>query len=255
MAYPDFEFLNVEVDDGVVTCTMNDPASRNAVDSSRLMQMSALWRQITVDRDIRAVVLTGADPVFCSGGNLKKFASGAESVSEIARTELSSIVWRDHMSVPQPVIAAVNGDAFGFGTSLALACDVVLAVPSARFGSPHVRFGIVPASQLAIWPAHVSLLHAKQYLLTGHRFDAEEAVRIGIVSRLCTAEALMIEARTLAAEIATLPTEAVRWTKKALNKIRQQTWNMTFDLGQAYESMATAAPEHREAVARFAERP
>jgi enoyl-CoA hydratase len=131
---------------------------------------------------------------------------------------------------------------------------MVFTVPTARFGSPHVKLGIVPASNLGLWPVLVGMLHAKEYLMTGKLFPAEEAYRIGLVNRVVPAEELMATAQAFAEELLALPYNPVRWTKKVLNKSRLDAWNLTYDLAQAYESMATDSPEHHEAMARFAAR-
>jgi enoyl-CoA hydratase len=254
VAYDDYEFLSVDVSsDGVMTVTMNSPQTRNAVGASEWTEFGRIWHQVATDANVRVIVLTGAGKSFCAGGNLKKFA-GEDNVSAIAKTELSPITWRTWLSVPQPMIAAVNGDAVGFGVSLAVACDIVMCVPHARFGSPHVKLGIVPASNIGLWPALIGLLHAKEYLLTGKLFDAEEAFRIGLVNRIVAAEDLTESTQTLAHELAALPYDPVRWTKKVLNKTRLEAWNISYDLAQAYEAMATESPEHHEAMLRFANR-
>jgi enoyl-CoA hydratase len=254
VSYDDYDFLHVDLsDNGIMTVTMNSPDTRNAVSTPEWAEFGRLWHIVSTDQDVKIIVLTGAGKAFCAGGNLKRFA-GEENVSELSKTELSPITWRTWLSVPQPMIAAVNGDAIGFGTSLAVACDIVLSVPTARFGSPHVRLGIVPASNVSLWPALMGLLSAKEYLMTGELFPAEEARRIGLVNRIVAADELAAKASDLASQLLSLPYNPVRWTKKVLNKSRLEAWNLHYDLAQAYESMATAQPEHHAAVAKFAGR-
>jgi enoyl-CoA hydratase len=253
MAYDDYDFLNVDVTDGIMTVTMNSPETRNAVGEIEWTEFGRIWRDVATDSAVKIIILTGAGTAFCSGGNLKRFA-GDENVSELSKTELSPITWRTWLSVPQPMIAAVNGDAVGFGTSLAVACDMVFTIPRARFGSPHVRLGIVPASNLGLWPTLTNMLHAKEYLMTGKLFPADEAYRIGLVNRIVPEDELMSSAQAFAQELLSLPYDPIRWTKKVLNKTRLESWNLSYDLAQAYESMATQSPEHHEAMARFAAR-
>jgi enoyl-CoA hydratase len=255
MNYESYEFLDIDLTgDGIMTVTMNSPETRNAVGAIEWAEFGRLWYEVATDPDVRIIILTANGKAFCAGGNLKRMAGNEENVSELSKTELSPITWRTWLSAPQPMIAAVNGDAIGFGTSLAVACDFVMTVPEARFGSPHVRLGIVPASNLGLWPTLTGLLHAKEYLMTGKLFAAEEAYRIGLVNKIVPAGELMDEARSLAKELAALPYDPVRWTKKVLNKTRLDAWNLNYDLAQAYEAMATQSPEHHEAVARFAAR-
>jgi enoyl-CoA hydratase len=254
VAYDDYEFLKVGVsDNGIMTVTMDSPESRNAVGAIEWTELGRIWRDVATDGDVKVIILTGNGKAFCSGGNLKRFADD-ENVSELSKTELSPIVWRTWLSVPQPMIAAVNGDAIGFGTSLAVACDIVYSVPHAKFGSPHVKLGIVPASNIGLWPTLMGLLNAKEYLMTGTLFGAEEAHRLGLVNKIVQADELMPKVGELADQLVSLPYNPVRWTKKVLNKSRMDMWNLNYDLAQSYEAMATDSPEHHEAVARFANR-
>jgi enoyl-CoA hydratase len=254
MTYDDYDFLKVDVaDTGIMTVTMNSPETRNAVGASEWTEFGRIWRDVATDGDVKVIVLTGEGKSFCSGGHLKKFA-GEDNVSELSKTELSPITWRTWLSVPQPMIAAVNGDAIGFGTSLAVACDIVYTTPTARFGSPHVKLGIVPASNIGLWPTIMGILNAKEYLMTGKLFGADEAYRLGLVNKIVPQDELMATAAELADELVNLPYNPVRWTKKVLNKHRLDMWNLNYDLAQSYESMATDSPEHHEAMAKFVAR-
>lgn len=253
MVYEGYEFLKINVTDGLMTVTMNSPQTRNAVGAVEWAEFGRLWHEVATDDDVRVILLTGEGKVFCAGGHLKRFAEG-ESVSELSQTELSPITWRTWLSTPQPMIAAVNGDAIGFGTSLAVACDIVITSSTARFGSPHVKLGIVPASNVGLWPTLMGLLQAKEYLMTGNLFSADEAHRLGLANRVVEPDELMTQAHALAAELLSLPYNPVRWTKKVLNKSRLDMWSLNYDLAQSYESMATASPEHHAAVAAFAAR-
>ena len=157
-----YERIVFEVQDGVATLTLSNPAKRNAFDPAMRGEMAAVVRQVQADPAIRALVLTGAGAHFCSGGDLSNIAaSGLDNGGW--RQRLTSLHdWlKDLMLLDKPVIAAVDGAAYGAGFSLALAADFIIASTRARFAMSFIRVGVVPdCAAFYTLPEAVRRLHA-----------------------------------------------------------------------------------------------
>jgi enoyl-CoA hydratase len=197
--------------DGVATVTLDRPDKRNALSielRDRLVATLDSWQD---DDSVRVVVLTGVPPAFSAGFDLGEFGQ-----PELARTIRHSsaryhrVVW----GFPKPVVAAVNGPALGGGFDLAVLCDLRVAAAGAQFGHPEIKFGAPPLFTPLRWIVGDGL--ARDLCLTGRRIDAEEALRIGLVSRVVQPDALLEEACTVARQIAEAPDRALRATKRYL---------------------------------------
>jgi enoyl-CoA hydratase len=190
----------LEQSEGVALLTLNRPEKRNAL--SRALRQEIVQRLDGIEKDevVRAVVLGGAGPAFCAGFDRSEFAGGDE-MGEVFAESLE--YHRRVYTFGKPLIAAVNGPALGGGCDLAAMCDFRLASRSAAFGQPQVRFGAPAAYELmrAVLGAGV----AREMCLTGRRYDAQEALAIGLVNRVVEPEELTQVALGLGREIATLP--------------------------------------------------
>ena len=157
--------------------------------------------------------------------------------------------------MPQPIIAAVNGDAVGLGATVALFCDVIIASETARIGDPHVRVGLVAGDGGAIiWPALVGVAKAKEFLMTGDLIPAREAERIGLVNKVVLPGEVLSSATDMARRLASGATWAIRWTKFSINKQLRAQMNMILDTSLALESLTFLSEDHKEAVAAFLEK-
>ena len=205
-------FLRYEQDGGIVTLTMDQPAARNALTgNSAVEEFVAAARRIAADESVRVAIITGAGPVFSSGGNVKdmqRFFGEEPTPAAIAQEyrhgiqQLALAVY--HLEVP--AIAAVNGPAIGAGCDLACMCDMRIAADSASFAESFIRVGIVPGDGGAwLLPRAVGRSRAAEMAFTGEAISAAEALACGLVSRVVPAADLMGEARQLAARIAANP--------------------------------------------------
>jgi enoyl-CoA hydratase len=195
--------------DGVATLTLNRPEKRNALSIElREMLVAALdgWRD---DEAARVVVITGAPPAFCGGFDLGEFAQ-PELAPEIKRS--STRYHRALWAYPKPTIAAVNGAAMAGGFDLTTLCDLRIASAEASFAHPEVRLGAPPLFTPLRWLVGDGA--ARDLCLTGRRIDAEEALRIGLVSRVVGAGELLDEARAMAKGIAEAPERTLRAAKR-----------------------------------------
>ena len=174
--------------------TIDRPARRNALDlDDRLELLDALK---AADREARAIVLTGAGTVFCAGGDIRSMSQDREIARR--RLEVVNAVARQMVTGERPIVAAVEGGAFGLGLALAAACDVVVASRSATFSTSFAKIGLAPDTGLSYTlPLRVGRGRTRELLLTARTFDAAEAERIGLV------ETLVDDGAALEAAIAT----------------------------------------------------
>jgi enoyl-CoA hydratase len=248
-----YDSLLVKVEGAVLTCTLNRPDSLNALTSQDLRDLAALWAALADAPEIRAVIITGSGRGFCAGGDVRGMDNGEMDVVQAALSSYGSAAWKALGAVPQPVIAAVNGPAVGAGLFFLGLADIVLAVPGARFGDPHVKVGLV-ASGAGILAPSIGLRHAKALMLTGDLIGADEAQRIGLVNTIVADEELHDRAVALAHQLASYPQEALQWTKKCMNRLLDQSWNVAWETELALEALAAGTAGHKEAAAAFAAR-
>jgi enoyl-CoA hydratase/carnithine racemase len=240
MQYEVPDSLIVDVDGPVRVVTINRPDERNAFDETLKEWFPRLLMQIDRDRDVRAVVLTGAGRAFSAGGSLDEF--------EMYRTdfELRRQAMRDArrlvvemLRVRVPVVAAVNGPAVGLGCSLASVCDIVFMAKTTYLADPHVTVALVAGDGGAVvWPYMTSILKAKQFLLTGDRVSAEEAVQLGLANFAVPAAEVVSAATAFAHRLAALPPQAVQDTKLVLNQFLVQSAASLLPVGLAAESQS-----------------
>jgi enoyl-CoA hydratase len=208
----------------VVRVTLNRPDELNAMTSELCEALHEELKRIALKRDCRAVVLTGAGRGFCSGVDLRGYGDApGNDGSDEARDRLGN---QQHMSrlilavraLPQPMIAAVNGPAAGFGLSLALASDIRFAVISAVFRVAFINIGLSNCDMATSWllPRLIGASRAHELMLTGRRFDAEEALRIGLLADVVEPDELAERALSAAEQIATLAPWGVRLTKQGM---------------------------------------
>lgn len=201
--------LLVDTTDHVRTLTMHRPERRNALDADLLRALVAALREADRDDGVRCVVLTGTDPAFSAGLDLKAIASGELRVGGTAGPE--SNPWRTLREIDVPVIGAVNGPAITGGLELALGCHFLVASERASFADTHARVGIHPGGGLTLrLPRAVGIRRAREMSLTGNFVDAREAHRIGLVNHVVPHGDLLPVARDLAGDIADNDPRAVR---------------------------------------------
>ena len=188
----------------VLLVTMNRPAVRNAFNTQMATEMLTVFQALAHEADgVRAAVLTGAgDQAFCAGADLKE-RRGMDEASWRRQHKIFEDMSGAVMDCPLPVIGAVNGAAYGGGCELALACDFAYAVAGTRFALTEVTIGLIPGiGGTQNLPRRVGIARAKEILLTGRPFSAEEAHAWGVVTRLCAGETLISEALATAGRIA-----------------------------------------------------
>lgn len=208
----------VDVVDGVATITLNRPDARNALSLEVLRALPRAVRDCDERDDVRAIVLTGADPAFCAGLDLKELGAGKLNAEvapappgDAAPASGSAGRWRGPFPPTRtPVIGAVNGVAVTGGLEVALACDFLVASERARFADTHARVGIMPGWGLSVLlPQAIGLRRAKQMSVTGNYVDAETALAWGLVNQVVPHEELLATCHALATDIASNDPAAV----------------------------------------------
>ncbi len=253
----DFEHVVCALEDHVATITLNRPGRRNALNYRAYDELEAAFRAATADPGVRCVIVTGADPAFCSGDDVGEIMAGPRPVSKAPMpvTYQATPAAIAVLECDKPVIAAVNGAAVGWGMELALFADIRIASEKARFGELFVKRGLVcDVGGFYRLPAIVGPAKAAELLFTGDIFDAVEALRIGLVSKVTAHDDLMPSARALAARIAANPPLAVRHLKAGLTRY---AYGDPREIGAwAIEKirLLMQTEDHREGVASFLEK-
>lgn len=254
-------FLNIERDGAILTLTMNQPETRNALTGNTAVEeFVQVCDEIRRDASVKAVILTGAGPIFSSGGNVKdmqRFFDDALTPDAI-REEYRQGIQRIPRALTQldvPVICAINGPAIGAGLDLTCMCDIRIASETATFAESFVRVGIVPGDGGAwLLPRAVGRAKAAEMAFTGEAIDAQEALACGLVSRVVPADQLLPTARALADKIAANPGAVMRMTKRLLREGEHSTLESLLELSAGYQALAHKTADHREAVMAFVER-
>ena len=254
--YSRYKYLLVEAKEGVATITLNRPEVLNAVNLEMHRELEDLFLEMTVDPEVKAIILTGAGRAFCAGGDVKGQDARANSSADPQRD-----FWRARRLVQnivelrQPIIGAINGDAVGMGATLALFCDIIIAADKARFGDTHVKVGLVAGDGgSVIWPILIGPARAKELLMTGDLVTAQDAERMGLVNRVVPAAELLPTARALAERFAKGPTLAIQGTKLAINKMIKFQINLVLDASMGVEAMSLVTEDHKEAARAFLEK-
>ena len=205
--------------DGVVTLTLDVPDRRNAMTAELTDRWSVVVRELSTDSSLRCVIVTGAGPVFCAGGDLGWIAeSPGLTVADVRDRMLPFYrTWLAVRDLPVPVIAAVNGPAVGAGLCLALACDLRYAAAGARFSAPFTALGMHPGMATTfLLRETIPLPVARELLYTGRVLSADEAAAVGLVNRVVPNENLMTEVLAVANQVAAQAPVATRLLKAAL---------------------------------------
>jgi enoyl-CoA hydratase/carnithine racemase len=244
---------------GVLVATLNRPHRMNALTFGMFGQLQTLCDDVAADDTVRTVILTGAGRAFCAGLDLDDAASlSAMTAAQFLHEQEG---WAHAITsfrrLPKPVIAAVNGAAAGAGFSLALAADIRLATPAARFNAAFVKIGLTGGDCGSSWmlPRIVGLGHAYEILLTGRFVDAAEAAGIGLVNRLVAPDDLLPQAITLAETINANSPLGVRLTKQVVQtNVDAPSLEAAIEIENRNQALASRSPDMAEALTAFREK-
>ena len=249
------ESVRVEVAEGVATITLARPEALNALDRPMKAGLLAALQRVERDAGVRAVILTGEGRAFCAGQDLKEpFGGEHPTLEDEVRDRYNPLILALRR-LPKPVIGAINGVAAGAGCSLALACDLRLAAEGASFVLAFGRIGLVPDSG-ASWflPRLVGSARAAELALVGDALSAADAERLGLVSRIVPGDALLVEARSLAARMTAGSPLALALTKRALAFGETATLEEALANEAYLQGIAGRSADHAEGLAAFREK-
>ncbi|MDP3890888.1 enoyl-CoA hydratase/isomerase family protein [Nocardioides sp.] len=217
---PELPHLRLErPGDGIALLTLDNPGQRNAMSDEMTSSWVRAVDELAGDPTVRVVVVTGEGPAFCSGGNTSWIASEPDATVDELRTRMLAFyrAWLSIRRLEVPTIAAVNGHAIGAGLCVALACDIRYAAAGAKLGVPFVKLGMHPGMAATyLLPDVVGRAHARDLLLTGRTVAADEALQLGLVSRVLAPEGFLEEVLSTAADVAATAPVPSRLTKAML---------------------------------------
>lgn len=250
-----YKTLRLALDSGIATITFNRPDKRNAISFDLIDDLLRALNEIEKS-DALVVILTGAGKAFCSGMDLENLKAllGRTSEQDLEDSRTMAKMFRSLYEFPKVTIAAVNGPAIAGGAGLALLCDFTLAVPEAKFGYTEVRIGFVPAIVSTFLLRQTGEKHARDLLLTGRIFDAQEAARIGLVNEVVAAETLMSRARELAAQLMQNSPSSLRATKKLLNDHVRAELDAQIEAAVRENAAIRSTADFREGISSFLEK-
>ena len=270
------EFIQVENQDGVLILTMHDPPTRNALGADMAREIVDTLDEFEQAPEQRVLLLTGTEPSFCSGANVRGFSQRIQEREarstepeplpwgkmearfaqrqEVSRYEAPQVVLRIH-ELQKPSVAAVNGHAMGVGCGLALACDIRIAAEKAQFSEAFVQRGLIPGDG-SCWqlPRLIGYSNALMLQYTGDRIDGNEAYRLGLASKVYPDGEMMEGALDLATRLAQGPTQSYSLIKYLVHQSMELSLKESIDLAHVAQEHARTTEDHKEAVQAFLEK-
>jgi methylglutaconyl-CoA hydratase len=248
--------VSAALEGAVLVVTLDRAEKRNALSGAVVEALHATVERADLDADVRVLLLRAAGKDFCAGADLEELLASADrspAENEASAARLGALFTRLR-GLPKPVVAAVQGRALAGGAGLATACDLVVAGAGARFGYPEIQRGFVPAMVMTVLRRLAGEKVALDLVLTGRQLTAEEAVRLGLASRVVPDEQLEPESRALAATLASWSPSALALTKRLFYQLDEHGFEEGIALGARVNAAARQTPDFREAIARFLQR-
>ncbi|CAA9235231.1 MAG: Enoyl-CoA hydratase [uncultured Adhaeribacter sp.] len=250
-----YETILFELTGSIATITLNRPDVFNAVNEKLTYELQDALKQVAKNDEMRALIFTGTGKAFCAGQDLKE-AAGLEnrSLSESLHKRYNPVI-RAMRDLPKPIICKLNGIAAGAGCSLALACDVIVASEAASLTELFINIGLVPDSGSSFFlPRMVGSLKAFELCTLGTKISAHDALELGLVNQVVTAEGLDKVVNQLAARYAAAPTKAIGLIKKMLQKSTASTLDQMLEYEAYCQEIAGKTEDFREGVTAFLEK-
>ena len=243
-----YKAIDVRRDGPILAASFDRPDQLNAINQAVHRELETLFVDADGDDEVKLVVLTGKGRAFSAGGDLDWLlelnADPAASARAIASDRR---IQNALLGMETPVIAKVNGPAVGLGCSIALFCDIVVAVPDAVFSDPHVSVGLVAGDGGALlWPQLIGFARARRYLLTGDPIRAVDAAAMGLITETATADTLDEVVAGYARRLLAQPEHALRWTKTSINAGLRVIANAVLDSSAGFENVTQIMAVHRE---------
>ncbi len=245
-----------DVANHVATLTLNRPEKRNALDDAMIAELKQRFAEADRDAAVRVVVLKGAGKDFCAGGDLSQLEKiAAQASREENRADAMNLgeLFIQMRRARKPCIAAVRGHALAGGAGLANACALIVAEAGATFGYPEVKLGFVPAMVMAMLVRTIGEKRAFELAALGNSFSAEDALRLGLVSRVVPAATFDAEVNAFAGELAGRSASAVQLIRRLIHDIEGKSFEEAIALGAEVNVEARGTPDCQAGVRRFLE--
>ncbi len=252
------QYIELTKEEAIAIIRLNRPAKMNAIFQEMAAELQNTLNELSENNEIRAVILTANGDGFCAGQDLKEAVEYGKDpdakLSTIVRNTYNPIV-KAITGMPKPVIAAVNGTAAGAGANLALACDVVLASSKAKFVQSFTGIALIPDTA-GTWmlPRLVGLARAKYLALTAEEVTPEYAEKTGMIHSVVDHSYLESEALKMAKKFTSMPTQALAFTKKALNQSFENTLDDQLELEAELQEKAGLTEDFNEGINAFVEK-
>ncbi len=253
----DYETVKLKIDGGVATITMNRPEVLNAMTTQLGVDIRDALRVVRRDETLKVLILTGEGKAFCAGGDMDEVlrVNADPILAERAVRAILECI-EEIRTLDIPVISRINGDAYGGGTTLALACDFKIAVETAKFGFLFVRVGLSGADAGATYliPRLVGLTRATEMLMLGELIEAPAAYRLGMLTRVVPPESLDDEVGRFVKKILNGPTLALKMTKKALAGCLEKDLTTELDFECYAQTLCIQSADAREGIKALVEK-
>jgi enoyl-CoA hydratase/carnithine racemase len=257
----DAELIELRIDSGIATISLNRPEKRNAINDGLREQLISALEHVQAKKDVRALVLTGKGKAFCAGGDVaamrKRFEAPAGEVGFNGWRRQQRVHYAQVLlhTLPMPTIAAVNGACAGLGADTALACDFIVASAEASFSWAYINRGLIPdGGGMYFLPRRIGLQKAKELIFSGREVSADEALQLGIADRLSSSEKLLCDAHDWAVELSRGSKTALALGKTILNQTFELSAEEIFARGSQAQGICYTSTEHRESVMSFLEK-
>lgn len=250
MRWGEYEYIDTDLQDRVLTLRLNRPESLNAANRKLHYELSKVFADASLETACDVVVLTGAGRVFSAGGDIEflQLCINDPRVFDEVAYEGKRIIY-SMLDCEKPIIGKINGHAAGLGATLALFCDITFVAEHARISDPHVRVGLVAGDGGAvIWPQLVGYARAKEFLMTGNAVNAPKAAEIGLVNYAVPAEELDARVDAFVKQLLDGATSAIQGTKMSINVGLKQLAHVVLETSTALERLANRSDEHRAGI-------
>jgi 2-(1,2-epoxy-1,2-dihydrophenyl)acetyl-CoA isomerase len=250
-----YETLHITIQDMVAYITLNRPDRLNSFDLKLGHELHDVLKDVAKNPDVRVVVIKGTGKGFCGGGDVKEMYAAADK-SRFLR-DLTRAIHRcvlEMRAMEKPVIAAVNGAAFGAGLSLALACDIIIAVKDAKLSTAFIGIGLAPGCGTQFMTKLIGYQRACEYILTSKTFTAEEGYRLGIINKTVDVENLDAAVEECVSVFRTLPPIAVGKAKMLINKSMENDMLSHLELESKTAAWSAGTKDFTEGVTAFVEK-
>jgi 2-(1,2-epoxy-1,2-dihydrophenyl)acetyl-CoA isomerase len=249
-----YQQIETRIENQVCLIKLNRPEIRNALVMEMREELTDLFTSLGHDDTVKAVILTGEGKAFSAGGDLSTLR-GMRAVAGRKRLQVGHEVIHSILNLEKPVIAAVNGAAAGAGTSLALACDMIVAARSSFFVQSFLKVGLIPdLGSIHFLPRLIGRHRALELMLLGERVTAEQAYQIGLINRIAEDDLLMDEAYSIALKLAEGPGMAMGLTKRLVNRSIHADISETFEFEGFVQGLCFESEDFQEGVNAFFEK-